>query len=125
MYDAIRYLGLWDYIHGAVSVETIRICRRSDFGSVTRSVRHRDLPNTDLEDLGIVLLRCMEGRLPGDSLTVANVRARRLENKVFGLNEPGRWSGCKQLMDFLDDLFSAAKPAYVKPEKPVSGIGMA
>ncbi|KAK4972529.1 hypothetical protein LTR28_012391, partial [Elasticomyces elasticus] len=56
--------------------------------------------------------------LPGDSLTVANVRARRLENKVFGLNEPGRWSGCKQLMDFLDDLFSAAKPAYVKLEKP-------
>ncbi|KAK4985838.1 Lysine Methyltransferase 2D [Elasticomyces elasticus] len=124
MYDAIRYQGLRDYIHGAVSVETIRICRRSgelllsNFDSVTRSVRHRDLPNTDLEDLGVVLLRCMEGRLPGDSLTVANVRARRLENKVFGLNEPGRWSGSKQLMDFLDDLFSAAKPAYVKLEKP-------
>lgn len=37
---------------------------------------------------------------------------------MFGLGHPEHWSGCKQLIDFLDDLFNLEKSASVKFLKP-------
>lgn len=73
--------------------------------------------SVDLEGLGITLLNCMEGRLT--DLTVARVRECRASNKVFGLSDPERWSEHKQLVDFVDDIFSAQRKHVVKFTKPV------
>jgi hypothetical protein len=52
-------------------------------------------------------------------LTVARVRECRASNKVFGLSDPERWSEHKQLVDFVDDIFSAQRRHVVKFAKPV------
>jgi hypothetical protein len=76
--------------------------------------------STDLEGLGITLLNCMEGCLT--DLTVARVRECRASNKVFGLSDPERWSEHKQLVDFVDDIFSAQSRHVIKFAKPVSQL---
>jgi len=63
----------------------------------------------------------MEPR-PRRTRTADLIREERATNKVFGLNDPERWSGCKQLIDFVDDLFSLRRRPAVKLERPVSGI---
>lgn len=73
--------------------------------------------NTDLEGLGIAVLNCMEGTLT--DLTAARVRECRASNKVFGLSKPEKWSEHKQLVDFVDDIFSAQRKPDAKFMKPV------
>ena len=51
--------------------------------------------------------------------TIADVREQRTQNKVFGLTDPDRWSGAKQLVDFIEELINADKPVQHKIEKPV------
>lgn len=78
------------------------------------------MPNSDFEQLGLLLLQCMDAQYAGKHTNVEYVRQQREIYKVFGLNWPELWSDAKQLMDFLDDLFSESKSATVKVEKPVS-----
>ena len=72
----------------------------------------------DLEGLGLVLLNCME---EGDRRvrTAQQVRDERATNKVFGLANAEQWSGYKQLVDFLDDIFTGSRMPQVKLERPV------
>lgn len=74
--------------------------------------------NVDLEALGLTLLTCMEPQLRR-SRTANSVREERATNRVFGLDDPERWSGCKQLVDFVDDLFSLRRRPAAKLERPV------
>jgi hypothetical protein len=73
--------------------------------------------NTDLEDLGIALLNCMDPS--STDLTATRVRECRASNKVFGLKDPERWSEHKRLVDFIDDLFSIQRRPAAKFEKAV------
>lgn len=79
-----------------------------------------NMPNTDLEQLGLLLLQCMDAKNARNHTDVDHVRQQRAVNRVFGLTNPERWSGAKALMDFLDDLFNEGKRADSKVEKPVS-----
>lgn len=77
------------------------------------------MPNTDLEKLGLLLLQCMDGDSTVENSDIRRVREHRALNKVFGLRKPEHWSGAKQLIDFLDDLFSEERSAEAKIEKTV------
>ena len=66
------------------------------------------------------MLECMDGEPRGDGRDAAYVREQRASNQVFGLREAERWSGHKQLIDFLDELFNAEKAASTKLRRPVS-----
>ena len=66
------------------------------------------------------MLDCMDGEPRGAGRDAAYVREQRAGNRVFGLREAERWSGHKQLIDFLDELFNAEKPASTKLQRPVS-----
>jgi hypothetical protein len=48
------------------------------------------------------------------------VKDQRRANKVFGLTNAEKWSGSKQLMDFLDDIFIEERPIHLKFHRPVS-----
>ncbi|KAF2278974.1 uncharacterized protein EI97DRAFT_393825 [Westerdykella ornata] len=75
-------------------------------------------PNVDLQQLGCVLLQCMNGR-PSNMLQDPNfVREQRQQSKFFGLEHGETWSSCKLLVDFLDDLLNEAKPALSKLDRP-------
>ncbi len=74
--------------------------------------------NLDLEALGLTLLVCMEPQ-ERTARTAEVVREKRATNKVFGLKDPERWSGSKQLVDFVDDLFSLRRRPTMKLEHPV------
>ena len=77
--------------------------------------------NTDLEHLGFVILKCMNGRPCKEFRKPGFVRSKRASNKIFGLQNGEEWSGCKLLVDFLDELFDS-KPAIAKFNRPVSQI---
>jgi hypothetical protein len=47
------------------------------------------------------------------------VRSQRELNKIFGLDDGGRWSGYKLLVDFLDDLLNRDRSAIAKLDRPV------
>jgi hypothetical protein len=79
-----------------------------------------DLPNKDLEDLGIVLLSCMLGA--ETEYSPDEVRDLRRQNKVYGLTEPERWIGSKELLDFLDLLFDEDRTPLSKLAKAVSSL---
>jgi hypothetical protein len=53
---------------------------------------------------------------------ISFVQQQRAMNKVFGLEPADKWSGHKVLIDFLDELFNAAKPAIAKLDKSVSHV---
>ena len=75
----------------------------------------------DLTDLGLVLLDCMEGHvLPAERRKSQFIKEQRQHNKVFGLGKAELWSGSKQLIDFLDELFNEDRPAHMKFTRPVS-----
>lgn len=77
--------------------------------------------DTDLTDLGFVLLDCMEGhKIPGDRRNKAFVLNQRDRNRVYGLKNAEHWSGSKHLIDFLDVLFAQDKTAALKMSRPVS-----
>lgn len=72
-------------------------------------------------NLGFVLFDCMEGRpLPAERRTFERVKEQRRANRVFGLTNAERWSGSKQLIDFLDEVFDEERPVKSKFERPVS-----
>jgi hypothetical protein len=48
------------------------------------------------------------------------VKAQRRANRVFGLTHAEKWSGSKQLIDFLDDIFDEERSIQSKFQKPVS-----
>ena len=65
------------------------------------------------------MLECMNGRPWKDLREVDFIRQQRAKNRVFGLEDPDRWSGYKDLIDFLEELFNTEKPAIMKLDKPV------
>lgn len=64
----------------------------------------------------------MEGSSQPSDRTALDVRQERATNKVFGLRDPERWSGHKQLSDCLDDLFGEQRKVQMKLQKPVSKV---
>ncbi|KAH8728500.1 hypothetical protein GQ44DRAFT_48578 [Phaeosphaeriaceae sp. PMI808] len=74
---------------------------------------------SDLRNLGFVLFDRMEGFVLSDEKRNCElVKAQRKANKVFGLTSAERWSGCKQLMDFSDDVFSEERSLRSKFTRP-------
>jgi len=48
-----------------------------------------------------------------------HIRQQRSENKVFGIKDAGRWSGCKDLVEFLCQLLDVQSSVNDKFERPV------
>ncbi|KAF2727571.1 hypothetical protein EJ04DRAFT_557294 [Polyplosphaeria fusca] len=140
VFQALSYLIRSGIAHNAVALKSIRIsvpdmrivlcnyipswyCTPSnrpvdDFQTATLQTSDSS-SNHDLADLGLVLLECMEGRpLSPTKRTIQYVKEQRALNKVFGINHPEPWSGCKQLIDFLDELFNAEKSTDAKISRP-------
>ena len=80
-----------------------------------------DSTNHDLEHLSIVVLECMKGAPNADLRDIADVRLKRRSNKLFGIDQGEKWSGCKLLIDFLDQLFNEDVPTAAKLNKQVGG----
>lgn len=77
--------------------------------------------NRDLTDLGLLLLDCMEGHvLLPEKRQLDYINGQRQRNRVFGLSKAELWSGSKQLIDFLDELFNKDRSARSKFARPVS-----
>ncbi|KAF2197900.1 hypothetical protein GQ43DRAFT_443825 [Delitschia confertaspora ATCC 74209] len=122
VFRALAYLKTLGITHHRVGLDTLRIAP-TDLRIVLSNFEHATkdtIPlNSDLTDLGFVLLECMEGRRQVNFERDINfIKEQRAMNKVFGLSEPERWSGCKQLIDFLDDLFNDTRLALTKIAKP-------
>lgn len=65
----------------------------------------------------------MEGHaLPTEKYSMEFIAGQRAANRVFGLTDAEQWSGCKEMVDFLDELFNENKTASAKYSKPVSGL---
>jgi hypothetical protein len=76
--------------------------------------------NADLENLGGVVLECMNG-CPSEALrNPVEVRRLRESNKIFGLENGEKWSDQKLMVDFLDNLFDMSVSAVAKLDRPVS-----
>lgn len=56
---------------------------------------------------------------PSIEHTATRVRECRASNQVFGLREPEKWSEHKQLVDFIDDIFSPQRRSTAKFMRPV------
>ncbi|KAM0714190.1 hypothetical protein Q7P37_009237 [Cladosporium fusiforme] len=115
VFEAMRYIHENSLLHGNVDVQSIRICGRSGtvvLGDCDACEEVAKPTNTDLEGLGIALLHCMEGSI--SDLNPTRVKECRASNKVFGLTDPERWSEHKQLVDFIDDIFSAQRRPAAK-----------
>ncbi|KAF2257506.1 hypothetical protein CC78DRAFT_588461 [Lojkania enalia] len=124
IFGALIYLGGLGIVHHNVGLRTIRVVGHdlrvvlSGFDSATQNASMQ-YSNTDIVDLGFVLLDCMEGHpQSAEKKRVRYIEEQRAMNKVFGLSLPERWSGCKQLIDCLDDIFSENRPIDVKMLKP-------
>ncbi|KAF2194731.1 hypothetical protein K469DRAFT_706215 [Zopfia rhizophila CBS 207.26] len=124
IFQALSYLGNCGITHHKVGLKSIRLAVPdlrivlSNFECATKQDLN-SYSNADLIDLGFVVLDCMEGRSQPDSnRNIQFIKNQRAANKVFGLSKPERWSGCKQLVDFLDDLFNDKRSAPSKLSKP-------
>lgn len=128
IFSALQYLKDIRLVHGHVNTASIRVCGRTGCVYLGMSAAAlvcdcddcvlADGPqHTDLEGLGMTLLDCMEP-VPRQTRTVEQIRQQRATNKVFGLRNAERWSGCKSLMDFLDDLFSLQRRPAAKFDRP-------
>ncbi|KAF2680646.1 kinase-like protein [Lentithecium fluviatile CBS 122367] len=122
VFDALAFLAPRGIAHRAVQTKSIRFTSPdlrivlSDFQQATFNETYS---NSDLVALGFVLLECMEGHLlPDEKRNLQFVRDQRALNKVFGLSKAEQWSGSKNLMDFLDDLFNDNRAVLVKVSKP-------
>ncbi|EMD97596.1 hypothetical protein COCC4DRAFT_27063 [Bipolaris maydis ATCC 48331] len=129
IFNALSYLSRHNIVHGSVGSHSIRITTPdfrivlSDFSKST--VKDKKIQSgNDLVDLGFVLMECMEGRsLPPHKRSLSFVKSQRERNKVFGLHNAENWSGSKNLIDFLDELFNEKRSAdakYTRPHKFVS-----
>lgn len=97
------------------------LIRAADFEYCTHTFE--EVPNTDLEALAVVLVECMNGQPYASPQSVEarveQIRAQRVTNQVFGVKDAERWSGSKQLVDFLDELLNSDRAASKKFDKPV------
>jgi hypothetical protein len=73
------------------------------------------LPNTDLENLGLTIIHCVEGNT---LKSLDSVKDRRMSNAFF-IDNIKPWVGSGQFTDFLDYLFSSSS-ASNKLKTPVS-----
>ena len=80
------------------------------------------MSNLDLKQLGHIVLKYMNGWLWKDLCKVDFIKQQRAKNRVFGLEQPDKWSGDKVLINFLKELFNTKKPAIVKLDKLVCCI---
>ncbi|KAK6401624.1 Lysine Methyltransferase 2D, partial [Oleoguttula sp. CCFEE 5521] len=120
---ALQHLHQAGMRHSGVSIRSIRIVSQtghvvlSECESCKAHDANDSLSDLDgLEGLGLTLLDCMEGQERGK--TAAEVRAYREANKVFGLTQPERWSGNKQLVDFLGELFGESRSSQQQLDRP-------
>jgi hypothetical protein len=136
MFNAISYIGNQGIIHSKINTHSFRICSQTgnvilsklgvenEYTTLTLIANFEcieefpegKLPNTDLENLGLTIIHCVEG----DTLkSLDDVRERRMSNAFFIANiEP--WVGSEQFTDFLDYLFSRSRAASNKLKSPVS-----
>ncbi|WPH01225.1 Hypothetical protein R9X50_00406100 [Acrodontium crateriforme] len=121
IFSALQFLHEHGLVHGHVSTHSIRLCGRTGkvlLGDCEKSQSESsDDHNIDLDQLGLSILKCMEAQ-PQSSRTADEVRSERATNKVFGLSDAERWSDAKQLIDFLEDLFSLQRSRTLKLERP-------
>ncbi|KAF9733725.1 hypothetical protein PMIN06_011965 [Paraphaeosphaeria minitans] len=124
IFSALSHLAHHGMIHHRVQAKAIRFTTPDlrivlcDFEAVTQSAETH-LDNTDLRALGFVLLECMEGHaLPIERHSMDFIVDQRAGNRVFGLTNAEQWSGCKDMVDFLDELFNDKKIASAKYAKP-------
>jgi len=121
VFSAIKFLASEGLQHQKVSPLSIRLCGRTGkvfLGDCEESTPHDGPPNNiDLEALGLTMLCCMEPRSK-QANSAEEVRQRRATNQVFTLQNGEKWSGCKQLIDFLDDLFCTQRLPAVKLRRP-------
>ncbi|CAI6338159.1 unnamed protein product [Periconia digitata] len=122
IFSAIAYIASLHITHHKVTTKSIRVTTPdlrivlSDFESATKNEIDQ---HCDLFDLGIVLLECMDGRLhPVEKRTIEFIRDQRSRNQVFSLQNPEKWSGCKILIDFLDDIFGLERSCISKTSRP-------
>ena len=81
--------------------------------------QHNDTTSVDLDDLGLLLLECMEGTAMSSARSAADVRKQRGTNKLFGLPNACQWSSETDLIDFIDDLFCESRSPATKVSHPV------
>ncbi|KAF2028952.1 hypothetical protein EK21DRAFT_90168 [Setomelanomma holmii] len=113
------------FVHLKLEEQQVQYIARSIFDALTylgkHGIAHHGLNSQQIRvtpDLRIVV-DCMEGRvLSGERRDHRLVQERRRSNKVFGLTFAERWSGAKQLIDFLDDIFITDRPIFSKFIKP-------
>jgi hypothetical protein len=111
-------------IHNAISIATIRFCSTgkpvlANFDEFSCATAEHTT-NSDLECLGVVVLKCMNGAPKKELRDLKEVRRLRASNKTFGLDNGEQWSSYKLLVDFLDNMLNVEIPAIAKLEKPVS-----
>jgi hypothetical protein len=75
--------------------------------------------NLDLKQLGYIVLEYINGRPWKDFYKVDFIRQQRAKNRVFSLKNPDKWSGYKDLIDFLEELFNTKKLVIIKLDKLV------
>lgn len=78
-----------------------------------------DNENTDLEDLALVILECMDGQESRPSRTAEAMRMLRSASKDFDLLDIRKWESCKDLLDFLDDLLLNRRQLICKLQEEV------
>ncbi|KAL9093222.1 MAG: hypothetical protein Q9159_000399 [Coniocarpon cinnabarinum] len=115
IFHALKFVFNSGFTHGQVTLNTIRVSSRkpsvvlADFENCEK--RDGDERQTDLEALAAVLIQCMDQKIPAQPTHeyVNRIRAKRSESQVFGIDNAERWSGSKDLVDFLDDLLNENK----------------
>ncbi|RYO12451.1 hypothetical protein AA0121_g9160 [Alternaria tenuissima] len=122
IFYAIQHIAKIGMIHNAISISTIRFCSSgkpvlADFDNFSFATTEHTA-NHDLECLGLVVLECMNGAPKKKLRDLEEVRRLRGSNKTFGLDNGEQWSGCKLLVDFLDNLFNFHVPAIAKLQNP-------
>ncbi|KAK7178713.1 hypothetical protein PSPO01_15242 [Paraphaeosphaeria sporulosa] len=111
------------HVHLTLSPAAIRVCSTTGrvmlahFEECVWQTTERTA-NIDLQQLGLTIVECMEGTASQRLRNIEYIRMQRKANRMFGLENGERWSGCKLLVDFLDDLFNEEKQAVAKFERP-------
>jgi hypothetical protein len=68
------------------------------------------------------VLECINRRLWKDLYKIDFIRQQRAKNRVFGLKDLDKWSGYKDLIDFLEEFFNTEKLVIMKLDKLVCYI---
>ena len=65
------------------------------------------------------MLKCIDGWPRKDLRKVDFIKQQRVKNRVFSLKYVDKWSGYKDLNDFLKELFNIKKLIIIKLDKLV------